>query len=37
MYKLTDNDKTFGPFTWGKSAWDAIRLYYDVIGVDGDG
>lgn len=34
MAKLTDNDKKFGPITYGKTDWNALRL---VVSSGGDG
>lgn len=32
MNKLTDNDRRFGPLTWGKSSWNAIRAVFSTGG-----
>lgn len=34
MTRLTDNDKRFGPLTWGKSSWNALRLVFSTGGND---
>ena len=32
MSRLTDNDRKFGPFTWGRSSWNPWRLVFSTGG-----
>lgn len=36
MGRLTDNDKQFGPITYGKSSWNAFRVVLDSNGGESD-
>lgn len=36
MGRLTDNDKRFGPITYGRSSWNALRLVWSSGGGDDD-
>ena len=36
MGRLTDNDKQFGPITYGKSSWNAFRVVLSSNGGEGD-
>lgn len=37
MRRLTDNDKRWGPLTWGKTDWNPWRLVFSTGGSDDDG
>lgn len=36
MGRLTDNQKTFGPLTWGRASWNPIRVMFSTGGNDDD-
>ncbi len=37
MGRLTDNDKRFGPITYGRASWNPLRLVFSTGGEDDDG